>query len=149
MKTMTILATVSLAVIITACCPCRRQTNAIPLTGTLWSLTQLNGERVDSKNFNMTLGTDGSITGIGDCNRFSGTFSNNPKGYTKGEITVNQNLVSTRMMCVNQPLEDGFMKMLVAVDSWHIDGDRLMLIKGGDVLAIFEIAPDTTENTSK
>lgn len=150
MKTMTILATVSLAVIITACCPCRRQTNAIPLTGTLWSLTQLNGERVDSKNFNMTLAADGKIAGIGDCNRFSGTFSSKAtKGGVQGEITVNENLVSTRMMCLNQPLEDSFLRMLREVDSWNIDGERLMLIKNGDVLAIFENVTATTENTRK
>ena len=143
---MRILTAVSLAVLVTACCPCRRQGNTPPLTETMWSLTQLNGERVDSRNFSMTLAEGGRISGVGDCNRFSGTFeSRAPQRRTGGELSVNENLVSTRMMCPNQALEDNFLRMLREVDSWNIDGNKLMLIKEGDVLAIFEAAPTLAE----
>jgi heat shock protein HslJ len=139
MKTITILAAVSLAVIVTACCPCRRSANTLPLAGTQWSLIQLGTEKIDSENFRMTLATDGTISGIGDCNRFSGTFrSELPKGSTGGKITVGEGLVSTRMMCLNQGLEDRFLKTLSSADSWSIDGQKLMLIEDGDVTAIFE-----------
>lgn len=150
MKTLRILAVVSLAVVVAACCPCRRQTNMIPLTGTLWSLVQLNGEKIDSKNFNMTLSDGGKITGVGDCNRFNGNFqSSAPKGKTGGELSVGENLVSTRMMCPNQALEDSFLRMLRSVDSWSIDGSKLMLIEKGDVLAIFEADPEVVKKAEK
>jgi heat shock protein HslJ len=139
MKTITIFAAVSLAVIVTACCPCRRSANTLPLAGTQWSLIQLGTEKIESENFRMTLSPDGTISGIGDCNRFSGTYrSTLPKGSISGKITVGEGLVSTRMMCLNQGLEDRFTKMLLAADSWSIDGQKLMLIDGGDVVAIFE-----------
>ncbi len=150
MKTITIAAVAALAIIVTACCPCRRSANIIPLTGTLWSLTQIGNEKIDSKNFSMTLADNGKITGIGDCNRFNGTFkSQAPKGKTSGKLTVNDNLVSTRMMCPNQSLEDRFLKMLLAADSWSIDGTKLMLIKGGDVLAIFEADKKSIEEAEE
>ncbi len=44
---------------------------------------------------------------------------------------------------LNQAREDAFLKMLLAIDSYSIDGERLMLIKSGDVLAIFDrVVPD-------
>lgn len=137
-NTFRILAAVSLAIVVAACCPCRRQTNVIPLTGAEWSLVQLNDEKVSSKNFRMTLNDKGEITGIGDCNRFNGSFKSNGSGKIRGDLSVGQNLISTRMMCPNQAMENNFMKMLLEIDSWNIDGEKLMLIKEGDVLAIFE-----------
>ena len=48
---------------------------------------------------------------------------------------------STRMMCPNQEDEDKFFDMLSQVDSYTIDGDNLMLQRGGDVVAVFEAIP--------
>jgi heat shock protein HslJ len=132
----------ALAIFTTACCGCRKNKNLVPLTVTEWSLTQLNGESVTSDNYRMTLSNDGTISGIGDCNRFSGSFTLSAgESNSNGKLTVGENLVSTRMMCLNQARETAFLKMLGEIDSWSIDGERLMLIRSGDVLAIFEIAP--------
>ncbi len=62
---------------------------------------------------------------------------------TSGGLTVAENLVSTRMMCLNQAREDSFLKVLREADTWSIDGNRLLLIRSGDVLAIFDSVPTT------
>jgi heat shock protein HslJ len=141
------MASVALAVIVTACCACRGGKNTIPLIDTQWQLSQLNGVAVNSVDgFRMTLGRDGKISGIGDCNRYNGTYTQKAgSSRTNGGLTVSQNLVSTRMMCPNQALETEFLKMLSQIDSWSIDGRRLMLIRSGDVLAIFDPAPVTAD----
>lgn len=123
---------------LSSCCGCgKKSKSAIALNGTEWHLIQLAGENITSDNYKMTLGADGRIAGIAECNRFSGTFTQNLK-----ELSIADNLVSTRMMCLaNQARENDFMKMLAAIDSYSIDGDRLMLIQSGDVQAIFEALP--------
>lgn len=137
---------VSLAVVITACCACRGNRNTIPLVGTEWKLAQLGNESITSDNFRMKLGEDGKITGIGDCNRFNGAFTQKAGGTrTNGGLVVSENLISTRMMCPNQARETAFLKMLLETDSWSIDGQRLLLIRGGNVLAIFDPAPVTAD----
>lgn len=133
MKALKLIALASLVFAITACCACRRNKAQIPFNGTEWKLTQLYGEAVDAQNYRVTFGADGAVSGIGDCNRFSGSFTQNVK-----ELSIADNLVSTRMMCLNQAREDKFFGMLREADSYDIDGTRLMLLKGGDVLAIFD-----------
>lgn len=146
MRTFRFMAVVSFAIVATACCACRRSGNTIPLVGTEWKLSQLGGATVTSDNFRMTLGEDGKITGIGDCNRFNGAFTQGAGGNrVSGGLSVSENLVSTRMMCPNQAQESAFLKMLHEIDSFSIDGNRLLLIKGGDVLAIFDPAPVTVD----
>jgi heat shock protein HslJ len=147
MKTMRVLSTVALAVIITACCACRGNKNAIPLTDVEWRLTQLGGENVTAgEKFRMTLASDGKISGVGDCNRYNGTFTRTAgSNRTSGGLKVGGNLVATRMMCPDQARETAFLKMLTDIESWSIDGERLMLLKGGDVLAIFEPYPVTAD----
>jgi heat shock protein HslJ len=137
---------VSLAFVITACCACRGNKNTIPLMGTEWKLAQLNGQAVTSEGFRMTLAEDGKIAGVGDCNRYTGAFTQKAgTSRTNGGLSVSENLVSTRMMCPNQALETEFLKMLTQIDSWSIDGTRLMLIQRGNVLAIFDPAPVTAD----
>jgi heat shock protein HslJ len=147
MKTVRLLAVVGLSILITACCGCRRNKSAIPLTDVEWRTVQLYGEGIAAAdNYRMTLAGDGKISGIGDCNRFTGTFTQKPgSNQTSGTLSVGGDLVSTRRMCPDQARENQFLKMLREVDSWNIDGERLMLIRGGDVLAILEPYPVTAD----
>lgn len=146
MKIFKLTVIAALAFVLSACCACRRSGNTIPLVGTEWKLSQLGGETVVSDNYRMTLGDDGRIAGVGDCNRFNGSFTKRAgSSRTNGSLTVGENLVSTRMMCPGQTRETAFLKMLLDIDSFSIDGNRLMLIKGGDVLAIFDPAPITAD----
>jgi heat shock protein HslJ len=147
MKTFKLFAAIFLAVSVSSCCGCRSGKNAIPLTNVEWRLTQLNGENVMAgDNFRMTLADDGRISGVGDCNRFSGVFTRKA-GSSRGTggLSVSENLVSTRMMCPGQERENAFLEMLRSVDGFSIDGQRLMLTRGGNVLSIFEPYPVTAD----
>ncbi len=138
MKTLKWFAAASLAFAVIACCPCRKNKSAlVPFTGTEWQLAQLYGEIVDAENYTITFAADGSLSGKGDCNNFAGTFTQNVH-----QLKVADNLVSTRMMCPDQQREDRFLKMLTQTDAYSIDGMRLMLIRGGEVIAIFNPVGD-------
>lgn len=140
------MALAAFALTVSACCACRKSGNTAPLVGTEWKLAQLAGETIESDNYRMTLTEDGRLSGIGDCNRFTGSFTlpaDRTRTRTSGGLTVAENLVSTRMMCLNQSREDSFLKVLREADTWSIDGNRLLLIRSGDVLAIFDSVPAT------
>jgi heat shock protein HslJ len=136
MKTLKWILPVVIAVILTGCCNCRTQKSArIPLAGTEWKLSQLYGTTVNSENYRITFSSDGQVAGIGECNRFTGSYSLNA-----GVLKVADNLVSTRMMCLNQAQEDKFLEMLRSADAYYIDGVRLMLIHAGEVIALLDPA---------
>ncbi len=139
MKIIKWFAAVSLAFAVIACCPCRKYKSAmIPFHGTEWQLAQLQGEVVDAEGYKVIFAADGSLSGTGDCNGFAGNYTQNVHS-----IKIADNgLVSTRMACPNQQREDKFFKMLTQIDSYSIDGLRLMLIRSGEVLAIFNPVGD-------
>lgn len=132
---------VALVAMAASCCNCRTQKSArLPLVGTEWKLAQIGGQTVSSENYRVTFAADGTLSGIGDCNRFSGSYS-----LADGSLTVGDNLVATRMMCLGQAQEDRFLAMLKSADAYAIDGVRLMLITGGEVVAVFDSAVAPTE----
>jgi heat shock protein HslJ len=136
MKNLKWIVIIAVVAMVTGCCNCRRQKSArIPFTGTEWKLTQLYGTTINSANYRVTFAADGTVAGIGDCNRFAGTYTINV-----GALKVADNLVSTRMMCLNQGQEDKFLEMLRTADAYYIDGVRLVLINGGEVIALLDPA---------
>jgi heat shock protein HslJ len=147
MKILNFLTVAALAVMVSSCCGCRGGKNTIPLTNVEWRLTQLNGENITAgESFRVTLSDDGKISGVGDCNRFTGTFTQRAgSSRVSGGLTVAENLVSTRMMCPGQERENAFLKMLRTADGYSIDGQRLMLTRGGNVISIFEPYPVTVD----
>lgn len=134
MKTLKWLAALSMVFILAGCCSCRKnKSSRIPLVGTEWKLTQLGGESVVSEMYRMTLSEDGRITGVGDCNRFNGAYTLKDK-----TLEISQNMAVTRIFCPDQEREDRFFNMMFEIDTYSIDGRKLMLIRDGNVLAIFE-----------
>lgn len=133
----------AVAVVFTAvaCCPCRKSKSpSLPLTGIEWKMTQMYGTNIDSDNYRITFGADGSAHGVGDCNRFTGSYT-----MKDGELKIGESLASTRMMCMNQAQEDKFLKMLGYADAYYVDGEKLMLIKNGEVISMFSPAEAKTE----
>jgi heat shock protein HslJ len=134
MKNLKWIVAVAVIALMVGCCNCRTQKSArIPLTGTEWKLSQLYGATINSDNYRVTFSADGQLAGIGDCNRFTGSYTLNA-----GALKVADNLVSTRMMCLNQAQEDKFLGMLRAADAYYIDGVRLVLIHNGEVIALLD-----------
>lgn len=119
-----------------ACCPCRfSRKNAKPLVGTEWHLVQLRGNDVAfaAESFNLTFAEDGSLAGIGACNRFTAPYTvNDKRGIDIGTIA------STRRMCPNIELEQTLFKELDEAAFYEIDGPMLLLLNDGEIRAIFQ-----------
>lgn len=122
----------------TSCCPCRKgKSSNTPLVGTTWKaiLLDLNGSNTvitDSEESYTLNIQDGRIGGMGDCNSYFGTFSEK-----NGKIEVSA-MGSTKAMCHNQEREDKFMQIIGTANGYSIEGDKLMLLNGGRVTAIFK-----------
>lgn len=100
------------------------------LKDTRWELTEILGEPVvyataDSAKIYIELKSqDGRLVGYDGCNSFSGTFEEK-----EGQRLRLQPLASTKKFCFDMPTKENVMEMLVGIDNYAIDGDRLMLTK--------------------
>ena len=124
------------AVGIAACCPCRFSTkNARPLVGTEWHLVQLRGNDVafDAQSFNIRFSDDGTLSGIGACNRFNAPYS----VMEKRAINIGT-IASTRRLCPNIEAEQSMFRELDDAAFYEIDGPMLLLLKDGEIRAIFK-----------
>lgn len=133
-----IIKVVLLAVAIAAvsCCPCRfSRKNAKPLVGTEWHLVQLRGNDVkfSAATFNLTFAADGSLSGIGACNRFTAPYTTTEKrGIDIGTIA------STRRLCPDIEEEQTLFRELDDAAFYEIDGPMLLLLNDGEIRAIFQ-----------
>ena len=124
------------AVALAACCPCRFSTkNARPLIGTEWHLVQLRGNDVafDAQSFNIHFADDGTLSGIGACNRFNAPYS----ATEKRAINIGT-IASTRRLCPNIEAEQSMFRELDDAAFYEIDGPMLLLLKDGEIRAIFK-----------
>lgn len=120
----------------TSCCHCASRSREVkPLAGTDWHLVQIMGRDVDkaADSYNLLFSADGNISGVGDCNRLMGSYKTDDKRTLK----MGQ-LASTRMMCHDQQSEDEFMQMLSRVTHYEMDGDMMLLLSDGELVAIFK-----------
>ncbi len=136
-KIATILAATVLMTV--ACCPCKKgKSDNAPLNGTNWRVVMfdLNGTNTVIANDNpgeyTLIINDGKINGVGDCNSYFGTFTEN-----RGKISISD-MGSTKAMCPSQDKEDLFFKVLGSANGYSIEGDKLMLLQNGRVCAIFK-----------
>ena len=110
------------------------------LLGTYWKLREIGGASVgvppNTREAQMTLFAAGKrIAGMSGCNRFMGTFE------TTAEGTLRLKAGGMTMMACEQPqvkLEKIFIDALNATTGYRIDGEKLELRKGDEVLARFE-----------
>lgn len=72
-----------------------------------------------------------TFTGFTGCNKFSGRYE--AKG-SKLSITTG---ASTKMECIGQYEEKEFMSKLQKVNNYKVDGGRLELLHGDDVVLVF------------
>ena len=141
MKIKSLLMVVLCAAMFVGCCSaCRqRQKSAKPLQGTEWHLVQFEGKdmTLPLNSFNLTLAQDGSLAGVAACNRLLGHYT------TTENYGINFGQVGTTMMLCpeNGELEALFTQMLGTVTHYDIDGDKLLLLSGGAIKAIFKAVP--------
>ncbi len=144
MKTIIKLAVIaSVAVLMASCCACRRtpRKTQAPLADTEWQLIQLNGLAVkpEEGKFTLRLLSDGNrVTGVGVCNRLTGTFTTSEMRDLRFEVPA-----MTRMACVTgMQQEADFVRMLGGITDYAMDGKMLLLFSNGDVRAIFQAQPE-------
>jgi len=114
--------------------------SALPLTGTQWSLMELNGsspaESEGLRTPTLLLGAEEKrASGTSGINRYSGSFDVDGARLKFGMF------MGTRM--VGPPaamgVEDAFLKALGQVDSWKITAEQLELSSGETVLLRFSV----------
>jgi putative lipoprotein len=72
------------------------------------------------------------VSGFSGCNRFVGAVEWNKKSMAFGEMAATEMFCDGRM-----EWEKTFVEMLKSVDSYSVDEDKLVLLKGKTVLATF------------
>ena len=134
MKVVHTLVIVALAVLMASCCACRMKSSD-PLNtfvGHEWKLIQKGDEVMparETENYRVTFMWDKNVYGVGDCNRFSGSFTYSA---VKKPTTIDiGQLATTRMGCPNPAGETEFIQFLQKADRYDVDGDLLILQVSG------------------
>ena len=125
------------AVLIAAgCCHCRSKSRtAVPLANT-WKLVKLMGQDIEAEgeSFTLTFNDEGRLNGVGSGNRLFGDY----KAASDGKLDIGQ-LGSTRMMCPDIETENRYFMAVGTATAYEIDGETLMLLDDGEVLAVFAL----------
>ena len=127
----------AVALIAVGCCsPCRsRVKNAKPLEGTVWHLVKVGGDSLTLPvdEFNIILNENG-LGGRGACNSLLGQYATGDKKALRFS-----HLGSTKMLCPhNEALETKLAQTLAKTTHYDIDYDMLMLMRNGEILAVFQ-----------
>lgn len=143
-----LLAATLLIAVAASCCPCRKASSKAhsPLKTTEWTLVQIGGENIASMlktegTPRLVFAEDGSFGGYGGCNSLGGQYEVIPSEARSqkniaGKMRLS-NVFSTKRMCPNDELESRFFSMLAVVDSFTIDGDKLLLFSDGELKLLF------------
>lgn len=129
------------ALIAVGCCACRQRAKLVkPLVGTEWQLVQIMGRevRAEGDSFTLLFYDNGTVAGAGDCNRLTATYN------TTASRSLNiENLGSTRRLCPNFEAENAYYDMLESVTHYEMDGDNMLLLSSGTLVAIMHARPAT------
>lgn len=114
-------------------------TSAWPLRGTYWKLVQIEGKPVQHPEgrmpANMLLSSEEErVSGNSGCNSFFSTFQLDE---TTGKIRF-QKAGSTMMACADMSTETAFLKGLLQVNNYTLEGRTLSLRKAENTLLRFE-----------
>jgi heat shock protein HslJ len=128
------------ALMVGCCSACRmRVKNAKPLEGTVWHLVKVGGESLTlpTDEFNIILNENG-LGGRGACNSLLGQYATGDKYALRFS-----HLGSTKMLCPhNEALEMQLIKILSQTTHYDIDYDMLMLMRNGEIIAVFQAQPE-------
>ena len=139
------------ALLLAGCCACRRyqkQTRK-PLVETEWQLIQLGGRNVTPQEgkFTIRFGADGTLSGVGSCNRLTGRYEESENRTLKiGPVGM------TMMMCPSDmDTEQALGQALETVDHYDMDGPMLLLLTDGELRAVFQaqLAPEGSQTEAK
>lgn len=127
---------IAISITTTSCCSCRQSRRLIkPLVGTEWQLVQVMARDVApvGESYTILFSADGTASGMGDCNRFTATYSTD-----ESRSLDIDNLGSTRRLCPNADAETEFFMMLEGVTHYEMDADMMLMLADGTLVAIFK-----------
>lgn len=131
------LATPLIALLLSVgCCDCRKQAkNHKPLVGTTWQLVQLMAHDIsaEGESYTLLLHDNGTASGVGDCNRMTATYA-----MTASRELKISDIGATRRMCPNYEREGEYFDMLEGVTHYEMDGDMMLLLSNGELVAIMQ-----------
>lgn len=121
------------------------QQPATGLFGKTWTLTEIEGRKVNADKANIQFDRDQKrVSGSGGCNRFSGAFEIQDSSLTFSRT------ISTKMACVDvevQRTETRFLSLLDSVTRYGVEGSSLRLYAKDRVVLVFsERAADSQPN---
>ncbi len=105
-----------------------------------WKLTVLDGKPVtmgaaQEREAHFILKSDGSLSGFGGCNSFSGSYELKDSN----RIDFDENMAVTMRACPELKMDErAFLNVFYNADSYVQDGDTLTLEDGKKALAVFE-----------
>lgn len=132
-----ILGSILILAFISGCKSSRTAVDESSFVNVLWQLDSCSAfeEKALELGMNITLfynqGEKG-VSGFSGCNRFVGAAEWDKKKMAFGEMAATEMYCDGRM-----DWEKSFVQMLQSVDSYSVDGDKLVLLKGKTVLATF------------
>lgn len=110
---------------------------SFPLNNTKWSLQSISSFSGTFTGLSQPVTLefrDGRISGFGGCNRYFGSYSNNQQQLHFSGIGI------TRMACPNgMDIEKSLISSLENTDNYQADNQALILLRGTDITARFEI----------
>lgn len=150
MKITLALALLSTLLLAMACQPIQAPASseeAMPLAGTMWLLTDLDGEAVPPEiTVTAMFMEDGSLGGSSGCNNYSTSYT------VEGQsLTIDPMIASTMMMCPEpvMQVESAYTTALINVATYEISGDALVLSDaGGAALLAFRAQSQDLAGTS-
>ncbi len=108
-----------------------------------WSLTELAGQPIlDTKPpyIKFIQGDADRVEGYSGCNQFGGEVDLSNVNFVKFS-----DLISTKMACTGENVEQQFLDIIQRADAWSIAIDELSLFQGKDLLAKFKGLPPEPE----
>lgn len=109
------------------------------LAQSTWTLIELDGKPVVPANAEkdaFLVFADQKVSGSTSCNRLTGSFTLSGKNKIRFSP-----LITTKMFCTGNTIENAFLVALEKVDTYLISDDGLVLSNGDSVLAKFKAKP--------
>jgi len=139
-RTVTLLATLGIVLLVAACGPAATPTPASTIQGIVWQWASVTNQSTaelttvpNPEAYTITFNADGTLEGKADCNTFSGTYSQET-GFT---ITLG---ASTMAFCGEASLDQQYLALLGSVAAGGPDGAGGLALEtaGGEQRMLFK-----------
>ena len=135
-RTFTILSIAVFTLLLSACADSKGEHAKGNITESVWGLVSVKAPASNSilippkdKIPTLEVMSDGTVKGTTGCNSFEGQAALANHNLTFG------NLIKTKIICPDAPIESAYFSMLDSVDNYTVDHGHLLLKKGHRLFA--------------